>query len=140
MNNRTRKLYTCIAFAASFIILSAMAPSGVPIYDLSWHTIDGGGGTSTDGTFEVSAIAGQPDPIILTGSGYVLTGGFWSAFEAQPCPADITDDGLINVSDLLALLAAWGACGPPCPPDINSDGNVNVTDLLTLLAAWGACP
>ena len=27
-----------------------------------------------------------------------------------------------------------------CPPDINNDGNVNVTDLLALLAAWGLCP
>ena len=27
-----------------------------------------------------------------------------------------------------------------CLPDINGDGNVNVTDLLALLAAWGVCP
>jgi len=27
-----------------------------------------------------------------------------------------------------------------CPADINTDTNVNVTDLLALLAAWGACP
>ena len=29
---------------------------------------------------------------------------------------------------------------PSCPADINNDTNVNVTDLLALLAAWGACP
>ncbi len=29
---------------------------------------------------------------------------------------------------------------PSCPADISSDTNVNVTDLLDLLAAWGACP
>ena len=49
-------------------------------------------------------------------------------------------DGQVNVTDLLALLAAWGPCAAPCPPDINTDGNVNVTDLLALLGAWGACP
>ena len=27
-----------------------------------------------------------------------------------------------------------------CPADINTSGTVNVTDLLALLAAWGACP
>ncbi len=27
-----------------------------------------------------------------------------------------------------------------CPGDINGDGLVNVPDLLTLLAGWGACP
>ena len=29
---------------------------------------------------------------------------------------------------------------PSCPADINTSGTVNVTDLLALLAAWGACP
>ena len=31
-------------------------------------------------------------------------------------------------------------CLASCPPDVNSDGTVNVTDLLALLAAWGVCP
>ena len=61
-------------------------------------------------------------------------------FELPVCPADTNCDNSVNVTDLLALLAAWGSCPPLCPPDINSDGNVNVTDLLALLAAWGACP
>ncbi|MCH7545520.1 MAG: choice-of-anchor J domain-containing protein [Planctomycetes bacterium] len=60
--------------------------------------------------------------------------------EFPPCPADFNSDTNVNVTDLLALLAAWGTCLPPCPPDINSDGFVNVTDLLALLGAWGSCP
>ncbi len=59
------------------------------------------------------------------------------------CPADIEPignvDGSVNVTDLLALLAAWGP-NPGHPADINDDGNVNVTDLLALLGAWGVCP
>ena len=31
-------------------------------------------------------------------------------------------------------------CPLACLSDINGDGTVNVTDLLALLAAWGACP
>ena len=27
-----------------------------------------------------------------------------------------------------------------CPADISEDGSVNVTDLLILLGAWGVCP
>ena len=30
--------------------------------------------------------------------------------------------------------------GPPCPGDIDEDGDVDTADLLALLAAWGACP
>jgi hypothetical protein len=57
------------------------------------------------------------------------------------CPADCAPppDGQVNVTDLLALLAQWGAPGGgSC--DINGDGTVDVTDLLALLAAWGLCP
>lgn len=59
------------------------------------------------------------------------------------CAADIASgDNVINVTDLLFLLAEWG--NPASPADISGsgvcpDGTVNVTDLLTLLAAWGAC-
>jgi hypothetical protein len=50
---------------------------------------------------------------------------------------DINGDGLVNVFDLLALLAAWGPCPPPpCPADVNADGDVGIADLLTLLANW----
>ncbi len=43
-----------------------------------------------------------------------------------PCPFDLDRDGSVGITDLLALLAAWGA-----PYGIN--------DLLDLLAAWGPC-
>ncbi|MCZ6836685.1 MAG: hypothetical protein O7G85_12985, partial [Planctomycetota bacterium] len=46
-------------------------------------------------------------------------------------------DGVVNVDDLLSLLAKWGACGPPCPEDTDLDGDVDVEDLLSLLAGWG---
>jgi len=57
-----------------------------------------------------------------------------------PCPEDITGDGLVNVSDLLALLDHWGEMGPPRPTgDVNGDCVVNVADLLALIDAWGPC-
>ena len=57
--------------------------------------------------------------------------------ETPPCPADVNGDGVVDVLDLLALLAAWGNAGGP--EDINGDGIVDVLDLLELLAAWGPC-
>ena len=55
------------------------------------------------------------------------------------CPADIAEnDSVVNVNDLLLLLANWGTDGPGAaiaePNDI-----VNVEDLLGLLADWGPC-
>ncbi len=57
----------------------------------------------------------------------------------NPCPADLTRSGTVDVFDLLQLLNAWGAC-TDCPEDLNSDGAVDVFDLLQLLDSWGACP
>lgn len=50
---------------------------------------------------------------------------------------DINGDGVVNVSDLLAVLAGWGVCpAGPCPGDVNGDGQVGVADLLSVLSAW----
>jgi hypothetical protein len=48
-------------------------------YAVDWHTIDGGGGTSTGGVYSVSGTIGQPDaggP--MTNGQYSVTGGFWA--------------------------------------------------------------
>lgn len=54
------------------------------------------------------------------------------------CPADLNGDGVVDVSDLLILLAAWGPA-EGAAADLNGDSVVDVSDLLVLLAAWGSC-
>ena len=59
--------------------------------------------------------------------------------EMLPPAADITGDGVVDVLDLLEVLAGWGPCpNPPaeCPADITGDGVVDVLDLLEVLANW----
>jgi polyhydroxybutyrate depolymerase len=51
------------------------------------------------------------------------------------CLADLTGDGLVDVLDLLDLLAFFGTADG----DIDGDGLCDVSDLLALLAAWGNC-
>lgn len=58
---------------------------------------------------------------------------------AAPCPWDLDGSGDVGVTDLLAVLAAWGAPAAG-PPDFDGDGVVGVTDLLALLGNWGPCP
>jgi len=50
---------------------------------------------------------------------------------------DTNDDGAVDVTDLLAVLANWGFCAAPCPADVNFNGVVDVTDLLIVLGDWG---
>lgn len=57
---------------------------------------------------------------------------------AAGCPADITDDGVIDGLDLGLMLAAWGPADGD-PADLNGDEAIDGTDIGLLLAAWGPC-
>jgi hypothetical protein len=53
--------------------------------------------------------------------------------------ADI-GDGVVDVLDLLTVLAAWGSTGSGFgSADVDCSGVVDIGDLLDVLAAWGAC-
>ena len=57
-------------------------------------------------------------------------------------PGDATDDGIVDVDDLLAVINAWGDCPAPpgsCFEDIaplGGNGVINVDDLLAVINNW----
>jgi hypothetical protein len=51
--------------------------------------------------------------------------------------ADINNDGVVNINDLLDLLGDFGQVGDNLPADINNDGSVSVQDVLELLNQFG---
>jgi len=46
-------------------------------YEISWYTIDGGGGRSTGGQYTITGTIGQPDAAYSSGGNYEILGGFW---------------------------------------------------------------
>ena len=59
------------------LVLGASAVHGQ--FAISFHTIDGGGGTSSGGGFTLQGTIGQPDATgPLTGGPWSLTGGYWA--------------------------------------------------------------
>ena len=58
-------------------------------------------------------------------------------FQLGPCLGDINGDGVVDVTDLLYVLALWGESGGIA--DVNGDGIVDVLDLVVVLSAWGPC-
>ncbi|MEI2672174.1 MAG: hypothetical protein V9G13_13920 [Marmoricola sp.] len=68
---------------AVLIVSIAVAQSGGG-YDLTWSTIDGGGGASSGGGYTVDGTLGQFEAGALSGGSYTLSGGFWTSPAATP--------------------------------------------------------
>jgi len=99
-------------------------------FDLSWHTIDGGGMMfSTGGDIELSGTIGQPDAGRLAGGDLELTGGFWFEIAQTDC----NDDGVVNLFDHLSftqcLTGPGSAIRVGCDCfDADHDGAVDLRD------------
>ncbi len=95
-----------------------------------------------DGTVGFSV----PDTSVVSGSCFrIETLEFVNPCENEaPCP-DMDDSGLVDLSDLARLLAAFGrSVGDPlydAVPDFDNSGTVDLSDLAALLALFGLpCP
>lgn len=86
----------CVALSALGQGQHTSQVTGVPDYDLTWNTVDGGGVMfSTGGDLELSGTIGQPDAGAMSGGEFTLTGGFWFPL----VPGDVDGDGGITLDD-----------------------------------------
>ncbi len=60
----------------------------------------------------------------------------WLFPEQNDMPGDFDGNGVVDVNDLLVIIAAWGSCTGDCQADLNGDGVVDVLDILEILALW----
>lgn len=58
--------------------------------------------------------------------------------DSMECPADLTEDGEVDIEDVFVVLANWGMSDVPA--DMNEDGEVDIDDLFEVFASWGPCP
>ena len=66
-------------------------------YSIDWFKISGGGGTSSNGNFQLSGTIGQADaggP--MTNGQYSLTGGFWTVTAVQSVGGPLLTVKLVN--------------------------------------------
>jgi hypothetical protein len=111
MNTFRSRAAAWLLLAALGMATSAAAQSGGG-YDLSWHTVNGGGVTfATGGGFSLGGTAGQPDAGNHAGAGFTLSGGFWFGGATTFMVAkDFSDDSAASVS--VSLTCTSGVVSP----------------------------
>lgn len=115
------------ALIAVGLASNAMAQSGGS-YDLTWNTMDNGGGTSTGGTYLMRGTVGQSDAGDMSGGTYRLQGGFWrgSCVDDADC-----DDS--NVCTFDQCVSATCTHTPNPYGDVDHNAVVNVFDIFCIL-------
>ena len=87
MNIPKKEIAFLLAMAILFLAGGAVLAQTGGDYNLTWHTVDNGGGRLTGGSYTLLGTAGQPEPgPALTGGGYTLYSGFWPGAGAAPSP------------------------------------------------------
>lgn len=79
MSIKIRKVALFIILVAlMFIMITSLAVAQTGgVFDLTWSTVDGGGGSSSGGGYALSGTIGQADAGSLSGGNFTLNGGFW---------------------------------------------------------------
>lgn len=135
----------CLALVLTSSVFASRAHAQ---FSINWWTVDGGGGTSTGGTYTLSGTIGQPDAgTVMTGGSYSLTGGFWvGAVPPSGCnDLDFNNDGNIEPLDVDAYFSILGEgpClgGTTCDSlDFNNDGNIEPEDVDAYFSVLGEGP
>jgi hypothetical protein len=95
-------------------------------YSISWHTIDGGGGQSSGGTYTLTGTIGQHDAAYSAGGDYELLGGFWPG--GPLC--------FVEFEDFARFAEQWLDSGDGLAGDLDDDGDVDFDDLSLFVDEW----
>ena len=118
------------------LILSLPATAG---YEITWSTIDGGGGASSGGPYTLVGTIGQPDPGEMAGGDYKLSGGSWAGVLWEQC--------FVDFEHFARFAMYW--LDSPCDAgndwcqgaDLDKSADVGLSDVDELAYWWLAeCP
>jgi len=119
------------------ILTLAVASAAQAQISIPWFTVDGGGGSSSGGTFTIRGTIGQPDAGVMTGGQYTVSGGFWAGTaSSHPCDADFNADGAVDLFDYLDFVNVFAINDSSA--DFNHDTVVDFFDYLDFVAAFAA--
>ncbi len=76
---KAKALWTMLVLALFAINGATAAAQSGGTYDLTWNSVDSGGGPVSGGAYTLDGTIGQADAGSLSGGGYTLNGGYWIA-------------------------------------------------------------
>ena len=100
-----RTLPRRLGVASRSFLLSVFCVSAWGQYSITWSTLDGGGGTSTNGPYALTGTIGQPDAGLMSAGNYTLEGGFWNTVAAVQTPGAPTL--LVRRTETNTVTVSW---------------------------------
>lgn len=95
-------------------------------YEISWSTIDGGGGQSSGGPYTLVGTIGQADAGWSSGGDYELLGGFWPG--GPLC--------IVNFKGFARFAEQWLETGSGLAADLSGNNKVDFVDLGLFVDEW----
>jgi hypothetical protein len=120
-------IFTILVLGLGLMAMPVNAQSSGP-YELSWYTIDGGGGRSSGGQYSLIGTIGQPDAAWSSSGNYELLGGFLPG--GPLC--------FVNFEHFAKFAQHWLETGTGLPADLYEDkyNIVNGLDLRVFVDYW----
>ena len=127
-NNKTITYVPRSTISVLLLVVVLAASTATAQYEISWYTIDGGGGRSSGGPYSLTGTIGQPDAAYSAGGNFELLGGFWPG--GPLC--------FINFEHFARFAEYWLETGTGLPADLyeDLDNKVNEHDLRVFVEQW----
>jgi hypothetical protein len=110
------------------LLIGLLVSSASGYYELTWSTIDGGGGTGSGGPYTITCTIGQPDAAWSSGGNYEVLGGFLTG--GPLC--------MVDFKSFARFAEYWLEKGTGLPADLYKDRYyiVDGLDLQVFVDQW----
>ena len=133
--SRSLKGYDCrhrkiVLFAGALLLLAASAVHAQTNFTIDWYSVDGGGGSSTGGTFTVTGTIGQPDAGKISGGGFGIDSGFWAIIAAVQTPGAPLLTIARTITNTVAISWPSPSTGYVLQQNTNSIASINWSNVV----------
>ena len=118
-----------------FVLMFSLTAHSNAQLEITFHSIDGGGGRSVGGSFDLECTIGETEAgVPSTGGMFELVTGYQSSPPLPILLGDVNLDGTINLLDVGPFIDRLANGTFQVEADCNEDGVVNLLDVEPFIA------